>query len=236
MQLFFNLSITIFFGLVAKLGHANIGTVATRQPVGAERFEFLTGKVISSNSDLKSHWDKAYSKQEFIYGKKPAKFLATNFHVIPSKGRVLDVGMGEGRNGVFLASKGFDVVGIDISSIAVKKAEILAKENQTKITAIVADVNEYHFPPKSFDAILSFYYVDRKLLNKLVGWLKPGGYIFYEGFLIEHKHQIKSPEPDEYFLKKHEVLNFFPKFKILKYSEDTSPQSYTSSIIVKKSL
>ena len=226
----------ILFSASAFVSHANKGPLAIRQPVGAERFEFLTGKDIGSNSDLKSHWDKAYSKQEFIYGKKPAKFLASNFHVIPSKGRVLDVGMGEGRNGVFLASKGFEVVGIDISSIAVKKAEILAKENQTKITAIVADVNEYHFPEKSFDAILSFYYVDRKLLSKLVSWLKPGGYIFYEGFLIDQKHQKKSPEPDEYFLKKHEVLNFFPKFKILKYSEDTSPQSFTSSIIVKKLL
>jgi SAM-dependent methyltransferase len=229
LYIYLSIALGVLDNLSAKIG------VPTRQPVGSERFEFLTGKD-TPNPDIKTQWDKVYSKQEFIFGKKPAKFLATNFHVIPSKGRVLDVGMGEGRNGVFLATKGLDVVGIDISKVAVRKAELLAKENQTKITTIVADVNEYQFPPNSFDAIISFYYVDRKLLAKLVSWLRPGGYIFYEGFLIDQKYRIKSTEPDEYFLKKHELVNFFPKFKILKYDEDLLSQSLTSSIIVKKAL
>ena len=143
--------------------------------------------------------------------------------------------MGEGRIGVFLATKGYQVTGIDISDVAIKKAEILARENQTKITTIVSHINDYDFPAESFDAIISFYYVDRKLLSRLINWLKPGGYIFYEAHLLDYKKQIKSKEPDQYFLKKQELLNFFPQFKVLKYSENALAPSMSSSICVKKS-
>jgi tellurite methyltransferase len=207
----------------------------TRAPVGPERYEFLTGKL-SVGNDLKSRWDRFYGKSQFMYGKKPAKFLAANYHVIPPHGKVLDIGMGEGRNGVFLATKGRQVTGIDISEVAVKKAELLAKEYGTKIKSIVADVEKYDFPPHSFDAIISFYYVDRKLLSRLMKWLKPGGYIFYEAHLIDYKRRLKSKEPDQYFLKKRELLEFFPKFKVLKYSESASDQDMASSIVVKKTL
>ena len=213
--------------------HASTKGIPTRPPIGSERFEFLTGKI-SIPTDLKSRWDRFYGKGQYLYGKKPAKFIADNYHVIAPRGKVLDVGMGEGRNGVFLATKGFHVTGIDISDVAVKKAEILAKENQTKIKTIVSDINDYDFPDESFDAIVSFYYVDRKLLGRLMKWLKPGGYIFYEAYLIDYKKQVKSKEPDQYFLKKQELLNFFPNFKVLKYAENSLSPTMSSSICVKK--
>ncbi len=62
----------------------------------------------------KDRWDKKYSTEVFIFGKEPVPFLTQNIHLLP-KGRALDIAMGEGRNGVYLATQGFEVVGLDIS-------------------------------------------------------------------------------------------------------------------------
>ena len=75
--------------------------------------------------------------------------------------------MGEGRNAVFLATQGHKVVGIDISSVAVKKPTLWRSEFSTEIKGVVASLDDYQIKDKSFDVILSFYYVDRKLIGKM---------------------------------------------------------------------
>ena len=56
----------------------------------------------------------------------------------------LDIAMGEGRNGVYLATKGFDVIGVDISEKGLQKAHQLANELNTKIETRVVDLENYH--------------------------------------------------------------------------------------------
>ena len=133
------------------------------------RFEALSGRNLK---DSKSEWDQKFLSEKYIFGKAPAKFLKENVHLISKRSRVLDLGMGEGRNAVFLASKGHQVVGIDISSIAIEKANALAREHSTEIKSVVASLDDYQIKDRSFDVILSFYYVDRKLINKMKKWVK----------------------------------------------------------------
>ena len=83
--------------------------------------------------------------------------------------------MGEGRNAVYLAKFGHEVTGIDISSVAIKKSNKLAKENNVKIKGIVGDLNKYVFNENEFDVVLCYYYLDRKLIKKIKRWVKPGG-------------------------------------------------------------
>src|SRR5690606_6728780 len=66
-------------------------------------------------------WDRLYRRKGYVFGKDPAPSLLEHYTRLPV-GRVLDIAMGEGRNAVFLAKKGFDVVGVDISPEAVRKA------------------------------------------------------------------------------------------------------------------
>jgi len=117
----------------------------TKTPMSSSRLDQLSGEK-SKSFDTKSKWDQRYNKRSYIYGKLPSKFLAENFDFIPKESLVLDMGMGEGRNAVFLATKGHKITGIDISSVAVKKARKLAKENKVKIKTIVGTLKA------SFDA------------------------------------------------------------------------------------
>ena len=141
--------------------------------------------------------------------------------------------MGEGRNAVFLATKGHKVIGIDISSVAVDKANALAREFSTEIKGVVGSLDNYPIKNNSFDVILSFYYVDRKLIKKMKKWLKPGGLIFYEAHTLDKLKEGKFINKN-YLVQKREVLNFFKDMKVIKFQEPDDG-SYRSSVIVKKS-
>lgn len=204
-----------------------------RNPLPASRFEHLTG--VKMNTDSKSAWDAKYNRPTFIFGKRPANFLADNYHFLPFEGSVLDMGMGEGRNAVFLAQKGFKVTGIDISSVAVKKANLLAKEYGVKIKGVVASLKDYKIAPGSFDAIICFYYVDHSLLEKIKSWLKPGGVLIYEAYTLrQRKLPSRTHDPVENFLKEQELLKMFPGMRVLKYEEPLHLKEYSASIILQK--
>lgn len=204
-----------------------------RDPLPASRFEHLTG--VKTNTESKSAWDAKYNRPNFIFGKRPAIFLAENYHYLPFEGTVLDVGMGEGRNAVFLAQKGFKVTGVDISSVAVKKAQMLSKEYGVKIKTVVASMKNYKIPPGSFDAVICFYYVDRDLLEKLRSWVRPGGVIIFEAHTIRQRAlPAQDHGPIEYFLKEQELLTLFPGMRVLKYEEALHMKDFKASIILQK--
>ncbi len=210
-------------------------SLLARKPISANQAARLTG--VREKNNLKSHWDSMYSKRSYIYGKTPAKFLAENYEFIPYGSTVLDMGMGEGRNAVFLAQKGYLVTGVDVSSVAVKKARILAKEFGVKLQTIVGSLNKYEFYKESFDSIIIFYYVDRSLIAQIKKWLKPGGILIYEAHTINQKKKKSfAKDPDEYFLKEQELLSMFKGYRILKYEEPLHLKDYRASIILKKPL
>lgn len=204
-----------------------------RDPISGSRFPYLSG--IKSSKDSKVEWDQRYARTTFIYGKSPANFLAENYEYIPFEGSVLDMGMGEGRNAVFLAQKGYKVTGIDISSVAVKKANLLAQEFGVKIKGIVASLKEYKIPPQSYDAIICFYFVDRGLIEKMKSWLKPGGVLIFEAHTTRQKSQNKRSQLDDgFYLKEQELLKLFSGMRILKYEEPLHQKEFRSSIILLK--
>ena len=167
----------------------------------------------------KLFWDKKYETEAYIFGKEPVEFLRENIDILPT-GKALDIAMGEGRNAVFLAKNGFDVDGCDISEIAVKKAQELAKENNVKIHAFVADLETYKLPQDTYDVIVCFYYLQRSLIPQIKQALKPGGMIIYETYTIENwERGLEGPKNKDYLLKPNELLNFFRDFKIIYYRE-----------------
>jgi tellurite methyltransferase len=204
-----------------------------REPISGNRFEHLSGVKVSQDS--KTQWDQRYSRPAFIYGKSAAEFLAENYHYIPFEASVLDMGMGEGRNAVLLAQKGYKVTGIDISSVAVKKAHLLAQEFGVKFKGIVASLKDYKIAPESYDAIICFYYVDRSLVEKIKSWLKPGGILIFEAHTIREKQSKRGESmEDDFYLKEQELLGLFPGMRILKYEEPLHEKDFRSSIILKK--
>ncbi len=149
---------------------------------------------------------------------KPSQFLVDHIDVLP-RGRALDVAMGRGRNAVFLATKGFDVVGIDISREAVIVALELANMSRMNITTHVLDLAEApNIEPDSYDLIICFNYLQRSLIPQIKRGLRQGGMVVYETYIIDQARFGRPKNPD-YLLKHNELLHMFGDFRCIRYHE-----------------
>ena len=138
-------------------------------------------------------WDDRYNEDEFAYGKKANDFLASITFRHPMGKKALCLAEGQGRNAVFLAKAGFDVLAVDQSAAGLRKALELAKEENVEIKIQEADLSSYLIPEKSYDCIVSIYgHFDPKtrthIHRQAVQGLKKGGLFVLEAF---SKDQLK---------------------------------------------
>lgn len=109
---------------------------------------------MSSTAD---HWDQRYAGNAHFYGTEPNDFLRDNVSALPPGGRILSLGEGEGRNAVFLAARGFDVVAVDASSVGLEKATRLAAQAGVRIETVVADLEDFALGSDAWDGIVSIW-------------------------------------------------------------------------------
>jgi len=133
-----------------------------------------------------NRWDERYSAEDFAYGTEPNDFLAAHAHHIPA-GRVLCLAEGEGRNAVFLASRGYEVTAVDQSAEGMAKARKLAEQKSVTLETIVADLAEFDIESDTWDGIVSiFAHVPKAirvpLHRRIVKGLKPGGIFLLEAY------------------------------------------------------
>ena len=128
-------------------------------------------------------WDQRYSTEGYAYGTEPNSFLVEHAHYL--QGPVLSLAEGEGRNAVFLASRGLDVLGVDGSEVGLAKARQLAASQRVSIRTEVADLGTYAPPENQFGSVISIWAhlpaaVRRALHERVERSLKPGGVILLE--------------------------------------------------------
>ena len=191
---------------------------------------FIPAITLAAPKD-QSRWDKRYNTEEFLFGTEPVRFLKENIHLLP-KGKALDLAMGEGRNGVYLATQGFDVLGLDISPTGLNKAHQLAEHHNVKIQTRVVDLESYQLEKNAYDVILCTYYMQRDLFDQIKESIKPGGMILIETYNIDYLHYASFSR--KYLLEHNELLKIFKDFKIIRYQAYDDGKEAYSSIIAQK--
>ncbi|WP_017942099.1 MULTISPECIES: bifunctional 2-polyprenyl-6-hydroxyphenol methylase/3-demethylubiquinol 3-O-methyltransferase UbiG [unclassified Thioalkalivibrio] len=131
-------------------------------------------------------WDERYATDEYVYGTEPNDFLRAAVANVP-RGRALCLGEGEGRNAVFLAQQGFEVLAVDSSAVGLQKAERLAADRGVHIETLVADLADYAIEPAAWDLITSIFChvppaIRRRLHAEVVTGLRPGGVFILEAY------------------------------------------------------
>ena len=115
------------------------------------------------------------------------------------KGKALDVACGAGRDSIFLAQNGFDVTGVDISSVALARAETRSQQEGLKINWCEHDL-DFGLPFSSkFDVILMIRFMNNRLHEVFPRHLNPGGALLVEEHLsIEHPTPLAGPQDSRF--------------------------------------
>lgn len=139
---------------------------------------------------MSEFWDSRYDGQDYVYGLAPNTHLVAQFGHLNPGGRVLVPGDGEGRNGVWLATQGMDVLSVDQSAVGLEKARHLAATKGVSIATEQADLEQWSWPVASFDGVVSIFLhfapdVRTRMHRAMAATLKPGGVIILEVFRPE---------------------------------------------------
>ncbi len=103
--------------------------------------------------------------QEEDYFGTPYPELVQFFEEYEQRGTVLDLGCGQGRDALALVKLGFNVTGVDISTLGIEQMLRRAHQEDLTLTGLVADMYEFsineEFDFILLDSILHFYKRDR---------------------------------------------------------------------------
>ena len=132
-------------------------------------------------------WEDRYAGEDYLFGTEPNDFLAEEAHRLVPGTRALAVADGEGRNGVWLAEQGLDVLSVDFSNNALAKARALATDRGVAIETEQADLMHWDWPVAAFDLVVTFFIHppardQQILLAAMYQALKPGGLLIFEAY------------------------------------------------------
>ncbi len=144
-------------------------------------------------------WNARFSEPGFAYGTEPNAFLISQRQYLKAGMKALAVADGEGRNGVWLAQQGLDVLSVDGSEVGLRKAQELAKSRGVSIRTEVADLTRWRWPEHEFDIVVAIFIhfipeFRARMHAKMLRALKPGGVLIMEAFTPEQL-QYKTGGP-----------------------------------------
>lgn len=142
---------------------------------------------------MKEFWNERYSQQEMAYGNEPNDFFKEQLDRL-QPGKLLLPAEGEGRNAVYAAQQGWDVLAFDYSEAGKAKALQLAESKGVNLHYELADAQQFSAASESFDAVALIYAhmppaARTALFKGIATWLKPGGQLIVEAF---HPRQLEG--------------------------------------------
>jgi SAM-dependent methyltransferase len=150
-----------------------------------------------------AEWDQRYSEAEQVWSGRPNGALVAEVAQL-TVGRALDVGCGEGADAVWLASQGWDVTALDVSQVALARAERHARDAGVTVRWVYAGLAEAQLPEGGFDLVSAQYPVlartsahDAEL--SLIRAVAPGGVLLVVHHVLDVEHaKARGFDPAEY--------------------------------------
>lgn len=130
-------------------------------------------------------WDERYATKDLVWSAGPNELFAQEIDDL-QPGKALDVACGEGRNGLWLAERGWSVTMLDFSAVAIDKARQIAEKRGVKVNALVEDVAVYELPEAEYDLVAVLYLHTQpdersRWLANVIRSVRPGGTFLYVG-------------------------------------------------------
>src|SRR5258708_35814665 len=110
-----------------------------------------------SSSEELERWNARFASEDYVFGTAANAFLVAQRGRLKPGERALAVADGEGRNGVWLAQQGLDVLSVDFSTVALAKAQRLAAEAGVTLRIECADLAAWDWGPPRFDVVVAIF-------------------------------------------------------------------------------
>ncbi len=176
-----------------------------------------------------SIWNERYSGEEYHFGTEPNAFLVSQAARLKSGMSCLAVADGEGRNGVWLAEQGLNVLSVDNSPVAVEKARALAEMRGVKIDVELADLAEWDWGSERFDIVAGIFIQFADPLVRIGQFanlrrcLKPGGLLLLQGYTPRQlEYRTGGPSQAENLYTESLLREAFSDMEILHLAEHDS--------------
>jgi 2-polyprenyl-3-methyl-5-hydroxy-6-metoxy-1,4-benzoquinol methylase len=131
-----------------------------------------------------------------------------------SQRTALDVGMGDGRNTIALAQRGYRSAGFDMADVGVNHARQRAAELSMPIDTRVCFFKDFAFGVEKWDVVVMMYFsVDANDMKKIQDSVRPGGCMI-----------IERSGGDIY----NEYLHEFRDWEVFIYEQDWGPRDWVS--------
>ena len=161
-------------------------------------------------------WNQILTAQNPAFNTKPNEFLMEM-----AKGRkpgtALDVGMGQGRNAIWLAQQGWEVTGFDPAERAVALAQETANKVGVRLKTEIKGIEDFDFGENRWDMILLSYVGGREMTATLQRALKPGGVLVIEAF---HRDATKGRSVGgAVVFDTGELPKLYPDLRVVRYEE-----------------
>ncbi len=147
----------------------------------ARRMAVISDSIFTRRKGVELLWDKVFAGSDPIFLQTPSAIVRSAI-AGRKPGTALDVGMGQGRNAVYLAAQGWDVTGFDPSGEGVRIARSHAQMAGVKLRALVARDDEFDYGENRWDLIVITYVRDLRQDDavRFSKALRPGGIVVYE--------------------------------------------------------
>ncbi len=139
-----------------------------------------------------ARWEARYAATStYLFGTEPNCFLVEAASHLPPAAKILAVADGEGRNGVFLASRGHRVHAVEYAATAIARAQRLAASQGVSLDIEQADVLRWRWPVAAYDAVVAIFVqfvppaARPAFFANMVAALRPGGLLLLQGYRPE---------------------------------------------------
>ena len=177
----------------------------------------------SSTEAQRERWNRIFSEPRPNIRTEANEFVVRVASEL-KPGAALDIGMGVGRNALFLARRGWKVTGVDLSDTAVQKAKEEAEAAKLPLTAVREDMFAFDYGTDRYDLVVFTYMGGEAqgMADKITAALKPGGLLVIEHFLRQEGMTLGYPAG---------VLpTLYPKLEVLRYAEEEGKPDYDQQV------
>jgi SAM-dependent methyltransferase len=138
-------------------------------------------------TERRNMWDQRYAASDHVWSVTPNAEVERIVGGWPA-GHALDLGAGEGRHALWLASLGWRVTAVDFSAVGLAKGETEAVRRGLSVDWTVADVRSWHPPERAaYDLVLVAYlHLSEDVLGRTTRWLAPGGALVVVGHALRN--------------------------------------------------